>query len=71
MQNWLIIAFGAAVYYSFKSGPGILIPIGIVLDGYYGNFYTTPYLSLVAVLWYAIISYIEPRWLRNSLLRHE
>jgi hypothetical protein len=61
MQNVLWLAFIILVAFSLRYGGVMVIPLAIALDGYYGNFYTTPYLSLLAVWWYLLIDYLLPR----------
>ncbi len=56
MQNLLWPAGALAVFCSYKYGASPLIAIAILIDGYYGNFYTMPYLSLIAVVWYFFVS---------------
>tara|TARA_B100001939_G_C16645810_1_gene489627 strand:+ start:185 stop:397 length:213 start_codon:yes stop_codon:yes gene_type:complete len=57
MQNWLFFAFVLVAFYSYRYGSGILIPVAILLDGYYGNYYHVPYLSLMAIVWYGFVSF--------------
>ncbi len=61
LQNWLLLALVLSVFYSLRFGAIILIPVAILIDGYFGNFHTWPYLSLLAVVWYVIIEYLRPK----------
>jgi hypothetical protein len=61
LQGYLLAAFIALTLYSLRHGAGLVIPMAILLDGYFGNFYQLPYLSLLAVWWYLVIEYTRPR----------
>jgi len=60
-QNILIPAAILGLWFSFRFGAGFLIPAAIMIDGYFGNFYTFPYLSLFSILWYILTVYLSPR----------
>jgi hypothetical protein len=57
LHNWLIVVTAGILFFSFKFGAGALIPLAVLMDGYFGNFYTVPYLSIFSIVWYIIISY--------------
>ena len=61
IQNWIAIAFLTVLLFSFMNGAGPLIFLAIVTDGYFGNFYGIPYLSLISVWWYVLIHYLKPK----------
>jgi hypothetical protein len=61
VQNWLLLAIFCTVTFSVRYGALALIPLAIVLDGYFGNFYGVPYLSLMSVVWYIITGYMQPK----------
>ena len=61
MQSWLLLAAACLTVVSFKSNAAYLIPIAIIMDGYYGAFYSFPWLSVSAVLWFLVIEYVKPR----------
>jgi hypothetical protein len=61
IQNWLLASVIMIGVFSYHFNAASLIPVAIILDGYFGNFYTVPYLSLIAVSWYIAIGYIQPK----------
>lgn len=61
LQGWLILAFLALLAYSSAGSTAYLIPIAILLDGYFGNFSSVPLLSIAAVAWYLLSEYLRPR----------
>lgn len=61
LHNWLLIAFMATVVCSMQYGALAFIPAAIIIDGYFGNYYHIPYLSIAAVAWFVIIEYVRPR----------
>lgn len=61
MQNWIFLALLCVLIFSFKFSPTPLIFLAIMLDAYYGAFYSLPALSIVAVIWFAIVEYVSPR----------
>lgn len=61
LQNWLVLACLSLLVFSFMNGAGYLIFLAILIDGYFGNFYNVPYLSLLAVWWYMLIFYLRPK----------
>ena len=71
LQNWLLFAAIVVVIFSARYGAVLLIPLAILIDGYFGNFYTVPYLSFLATLWYVLVEYIRPRIMNNSLWKYE
>ncbi|MCA9362150.1 hypothetical protein KC906_02130 [Candidatus Kaiserbacteria bacterium] len=69
MQAWLLVACVAVSIYSFRFGTMLLLPLFFVLDGYFGNFYKIPYLSIGGILWFLFVEYVRPRIssVRNTL----
>ena len=61
MQGWGIFTIGLVLVFSFWYNAITLIPLAILLDGYFGNFNTLPVLSLVAVGWYVVVEYLRPK----------
>jgi len=61
LQNWLILAFVLLVLFSLRHGAGLFIPLAILIDGYFGNFYAVPFLSFISVWWYLVVFYIKPK----------
>lgn len=60
MQNWLLLALLGVLLFSVRQSAAWLIPAAIVLDGYFGAFYHVPYLSLLALSWYAFFQTVRP-----------
>lgn len=60
LQNWLLLAAGLIILFSIQFSAAALIPIAILTDGYFGNFSSFPYLSLLAIVWYLLVEYIRP-----------
>lgn len=61
LQNNLYLSAIAVLLFSVKNGGATLIPLAILIDGYFGNFYNIPYLSLLAVWWFLVVEYIKPK----------
>lgn len=66
MQGWIVFAFGFIVVVSMKYSAAVLIPFGILLDGYYGSFAHVPVFSLLAIGWFILVESIRPRLLVNT-----
>ena len=60
-QNHLWIAAGAALLFTFRAPTVWLIPLAIVIDGYFGAFHHVPLFSMVACVWYAISELVKPQ----------
>jgi len=67
-QNWLIICLFSVTIFSLRFGAAWLIPLAIFTDGYYGNYYGAPLLSLVAIVWYIFIEYTRPKILNPGMV---
>lgn len=61
IQNWLLITLLMVGLFSFRYGAVALIPLAIIIDGYFGHFFVIPYLSISAVTWYIIVGFIQPK----------
>ena len=61
MQNWLLLAGVLIIVFSLRYKAASLIPLAILIDGYFGNFYTIPFLSLASVVWFMFIEYMHPK----------
>ncbi len=66
MQGWLLAALILVVVFSLRLGAAPLIPLAILIDGYFGNFYSLPLLSFLSVWWYLLVLYFRPK-IVNSL----
>lgn len=63
LQNHLIIAFLLVTLFTYRAGAIWLLPIGFILDGYFGAFVHTPYLSIIAIGWYVLSEFVRPKLL--------
>jgi len=54
MQGNILLGTVAVVIYSLAFSAVALIPLAILLDGYFGAFYSVPVLSICAILWYLL-----------------
>jgi len=61
MQGWMVLAGFLIVLFSVRYSTLPLVFLAIALDGYYGNFFVIPYLSLASVVWYVLMEYIRPK----------
>ena len=61
MQQWLWLAVATIVWFSWRYTPAAFVPAAVVLDGYYGSFYTVPLLSIGAVAWLLAVEYLRPK----------
>lgn len=55
------MTLGFVLVYSFWYNAITLIPLAILVDGYFGNFYTVPVLSMMVVVWYVIVEFLRPK----------
>jgi hypothetical protein len=65
IQNWLLLATVAAILFSIKYNATALIPVAILIDGYFGNFYTIPTLSILSVFWFSVVEFLRPKFIRS------
>lgn len=61
LQNWLLVGFVLVMVFSYLYGASMLIPLAFLIDGYFGNFASWPYLSVFSVFWYLLVEYIRPK----------
>jgi hypothetical protein len=54
MQGHILLGAITVVLYTFAFSAVALLPLAIVLDGYYGAFYAAPVLSICAIGWYLL-----------------
>jgi hypothetical protein len=66
LQNQLIVVVVAVGLFTFTVGAAWLLPMAILLDGYFGAFSQIPVISLSFLLWYIASEYIKPRLLVQS-----
>lgn len=63
LQGWLWLAAGLIILFSLRYGAVALVPLAILIDGYFGNFYTMPYLSWATILWFVMVDIVRPKLL--------
>ena len=71
LMQYFVVAGIVAVFYMFKFVGYELIVLAILIDGYYGAFYSVPYLSIMTALAVFIVSIIKPYLLyteRNEMV---
>jgi hypothetical protein len=61
MQNMFILAGIFICMFSLRYGALALILLAIMIDGYFGNFATVPWLSFTSLPWYLLAVYIRPK----------
>jgi hypothetical protein len=61
MQSYVLIGLVTTVFFTFRYGAVSLIPLAILLDGYYGSFYEFPVLSMVTIIWYLFSEILTAR----------
>lgn len=61
IQGWELLAFSFILIFSFWYNAVALIPLAILIDGYFGNFYDIPVLSFMAVIWFVVVEYLQPK----------
>lgn len=66
LQNQLLLAFVAVCIFSYRVSAAWLLPLAILIDGYFGAFSNVPVLSLSFLLWYILSEFIKPRLLVQS-----
>ena len=60
LQSWLLVTALAVLVFSLFYHTAFLIPLAILIDGYFGNFYTMPMLSVSAVVWSVGVESMKP-----------
>ena len=61
VQNQIVLATLAALLLTYYVSAIWLIPLGFVIDGYFGAFASIPVFSIVTVVWYAGSEFFRPR----------
>ncbi|MCB9814072.1 hypothetical protein H6784_01515 [Candidatus Nomurabacteria bacterium] len=61
LHNWIILTLLAGLVFSLRYQSYALVPLAIIIDGYYGAFYTFPVLSVIAIAWYLFIEFFKPK----------
>lgn len=71
LQNWLWLAVLLLLVCSFRYSAVMVIGLAVVVDGYFGNFFTVPYLSLLSVWWYLVVEYLRPKVVNTRIFKYE
>lgn len=66
MLHWWLIWIPLLAYISFFRAAWFVVPVAFVLDGYYGNFYAIPWLTISAVAWHLFVVFMRPRLLEEN-----
>ncbi len=61
LQDWLILAGVAIIIFSLRFNAAALIPLAIMIDGYFGHFHAIPFLSFFAIWWFLLVEYLRPK----------
>jgi hypothetical protein len=61
IQNQLLLAGLLALLFTYYVSAALLIPLGFIIDGYFGAFAAVPVFSIVAILWYLFSEFLRPR----------
>lgn len=61
LQSWWLLFVLSLTVFSIQFGAVALIPIAILFDGYFGNYFGFPYLSFFAILWFVAVEFIRPK----------
>jgi hypothetical protein len=63
LQNQLLIAAVLICIFTSQASAAWFIPLGILIDGYFGAFSQVPWFSLGFLLWYVVSELVKPRLL--------
>lgn len=61
MQSHVLLGVVAVVVFTLTYSGIALLPLAILLDGYYGSFFTVPWFSVAAIAWYLLSEIIRVR----------
>lgn len=59
--HWWFLAVPLLFWISMRYGAGGIVMLAFLADGYFGNYYSWPVLSMLSLVWYVIAIYIRPR----------
>lgn len=63
LQGLFVVTVPLAIWFSFRVGALALLPVAILIDGYFGAFFEIPVLSIVTLLWYVVCELLRPQLL--------
>jgi hypothetical protein len=61
MQSHFYVAAALVVVFTMRASAAWIIPIALLVDGFYGAFYTSPNITIAVVLWYIVSEFLKPR----------
>lgn len=62
-QNHLVFGFLLSIIFTFRVGAIWLIPLAVLIDGYFGAFYSIPVITITAILLYVLSEFVRPQLL--------
>ena len=68
LKNWLGLFFITVLWFGLYINSLALIPLAILLDGYFGNFYSVPVLSIIFTLGALLVEAFRPQLSNFRLL---
>ena len=63
LQNHLVFGFLLVIVFTYRVGALWLLPLGFLIDGYFGAFANIPYMSITAIGWYVLSEFVRPKLL--------
>lgn len=61
LHGWFLAAVPVVVYFTYYYSALWLVPVAILIDGYFGAFTSFPKLTFYAALWFVFSELIKPR----------
>lgn len=61
LQNWFILTVVGVALFTVRYNSAALIPIAVLIDGYFGAFENVPLLTIASIAWFVAIEYLRPR----------
>ena len=68
LMQYFLVAMIIALYYMFRYVGYELIVLAVLVDGYYGAFYSVPYLSIMSVLALLVANILKPYLLYTNTI---
>ena len=60
MQGWFVMTICFAFLFTLQHNAAWLFLIAILLDGYFGAFFSFPTLTVASILWFLVAEFIKP-----------
>jgi hypothetical protein len=61
MQSYFYVAIALILLFTVRASAIWIIPLAFLIDGFYGAFYSFPYITVAVVLWYIVSEFLKPR----------